>query len=104
LWTPLPLASIIKKSEKKEDIDFLAPLVVANGLSFANFIINEPNAITTMTKSSSIKTNRSIIQQFSAFMKKNKNEKDCFKELKDALPEEKGWIRNEKEISEDYLF
>jgi len=41
-------------------------------------------------------------------MKKNSKTdakfKDCFKELQDALPEEKGWIRNEKEISEDYLF
>jgi hypothetical protein len=62
LWVPKPLASIIKKPENKNEIDFLAPLVVAKGLSFANFIINEPNAITTMMDSSGIpKKGSSII-------------------------------------------
>jgi len=61
LWVPKPLASIIKKPENKNEIDFLAPLVVAKGLSFANFIINEPNAITSMMDSSGITKNRSII-------------------------------------------
>jgi hypothetical protein len=54
LWTPIPLAKIIKKAENKNEIDFLAPLVVAKGLSFANFIINEPNAITSMMECSNI--------------------------------------------------
>jgi len=97
LWTPLPLANIIKKSESKDEIDFLAPLAVVNGLSFANFIINEPNAITTMNSCNKIINNRSIIQQFSVFMKKitkkNGKFKDCYEELESALPDDKGWIR-----------
>ena len=34
--------------ETKDKIDYLAPLEIAKGLSFANFLINEPNALTTM--------------------------------------------------------
>ena len=108
LWPNQPLAKVIKGFETKDYIDYLAPLKITNGLSFANFLINQPNALTQMMESDKIPKERSIIEVFGKQMKWDSKEtgkfKDCFAILMEALPNDKSWIRKEKEIMEDYLF
>ena len=72
LWPRKPLSTVIKKFESFNAIDYLAPLEVTKGLSFANFLINEPNALSIMDQSSDIPANRSLIEQFGVSMKWDK--------------------------------
>jgi hypothetical protein len=49
LWVREPLSKIIKNTGTPfTKTDYLAPLEIMKGLSFANFLISEPNAIIIM--------------------------------------------------------
>jgi hypothetical protein len=107
MWTREPLSKVIKNTGTSiQNSDYLAPLETMKGLSFANFLLNEPNAITTMESNEKI-LDRSLISQFGVFMKWDAKQtgalKNCWDEFLVALPADKGWIRGEKELMEDFF-